>query len=152
MTFYVNGSAGYQSFGSPITDAWKHFKKTPLTPVFLIYTPSAWPGGPAFLCAFGMGSIETFVWARLLSTQLADRLCTTPFLMGELRTCPVPQDSETTKHFDSWGFEILGEAPSANQGGTGTPPPSAVPGSLAASPAEATPIGDGADHGTKMET
>src|SRR5262245_1632405 len=56
--------------------------------VFLIYTEAAWPGGPAFLASFGMGGVDTLVWAYHLSTRFSDMLCTTPFALAEITYGP----------------------------------------------------------------
>ena len=111
MLFRQNGGATYQSYGSPVTGEWRHFKAAhPLTAAFLLYAEHAWPGGPGLLAAFGMGGTETLVWCYLLATRFQDLLCTTPFAMAELEA-PAASGRPTTIAFaDTWKVTILGAA------------------------------------------
>ena len=112
ILFRQHRGAMYQSYGAPDTGDWTHFKdRQPLTAAFLVYSEHAWPGGPAFLVAFGMGGTETLVWCRLLATRFADLLCTTSFAMAELRAISNPEHPESTRFADSWEVELLGAAP-----------------------------------------
>jgi len=110
MIFHRNCDARYQSYGSPVTGEWRHFKTTPLTATFLLYAEHAWPGGPALLTAFGMGGTDTLVWCYLLATRFANLLCTTPFAMAEMRTGVWPERPESMSFADSWEVTVLGAA------------------------------------------
>lgn len=110
MRFRQNYDASYQSYGS--AKGWQRFKgRTPYTAAFLVYTRNAWPGGPAFLAAFGMGAIETLGWCYHLANNLQDLLCTTPFAMVEMETTPVEEHPSSLSFADSWKFTVLGTAP-----------------------------------------
>jgi hypothetical protein len=111
ILFRQNGGAMYQSYGSPVTNEWQRFKmRHPLTATFLVYTPHAWPDGPALLAAFGMGGTETLVWCYQLATRFPHLLCTTPFAMAEMRTGARPERPESMDFADSWEVTILGMA------------------------------------------
>lgn len=110
MLFRQNGGAGYQSYGAPCTRVWPRFERGETrSAAFLVYAEHAWPGGPAFLAAFGMGGTETLGWAYLLRTRFADLLCTTPFAMVELRPRG-PKLPQTLDFVESWDAELLGQA------------------------------------------
>jgi hypothetical protein len=111
MVFRQHGGAAYQSYGSPITRKWYRFEKQDaLTAVFLLYVEHAWPGGPAFLAAFGVGAKETLVWCHQLARRFQHLLCTTPFAMGEMRTGTLPKPPESLSFADSWEINLVGVA------------------------------------------
>ena len=111
IVFRQNGGAMYQSYGSPVTREWRRFKRRhPLTAAFLLYAEHAWPGGPAFLAAFGMGGTETLVWCCQLATRFPELLCTTPFAMAEMRTGALTERPTSMDFADSWEITILGAA------------------------------------------
>jgi len=112
MLFRQHGGAMYDSYRAPDAADWTHFERRQrLTAAFLVYCEHAWPGGPAFLAAFGMGGTETLVWCRALATRFSDLLCTTSFAMAELRATSGPGRPESTGFAESWQVEILGAAP-----------------------------------------
>lgn len=123
-----NVGATYQSYGSPVTGQWADFKGPhSLTPAFLVYAEHAWPGGPAFLAAFGMGGIETLVWCHQLATKYSDLLCSKPFAMAEMRTVPCDRPSSLA-FADAWEVTILGAAePASTSDPSGPPSPRARP-------------------------
>src|SRR5262249_37766133 len=88
VQFHQHGGAAYQAYGSG--DNWVRFnrKAATATAAFLSYAEHAWPGGPGLLCAFGMGGVETLVWAYQLSTRFSHLLCTTPFALAEITYGP----------------------------------------------------------------
>jgi hypothetical protein len=125
MMFFQNGGASYKNYGwRGCTDRDRIFfeSRQRLTPAFLIYAEHAWPGGPGFLAAFGMGASETIGWCRALVKRFPDLLCTTPFVMAEMRTKPLPA-RPTVTFSDSWDIEILGVAnrPSPDDASPSTP-------------------------------
>jgi len=107
--FRQNGGSTYRAYGSPVT---REFVKVPLrdarTAVFLIYEGHAWPGGPGLLAAFGMGGTETLVWCHLLATTYRRYLCTTPFVMAEMRTGHLPERPATMGFAEERKVTILG--------------------------------------------
>jgi hypothetical protein len=106
--FYQFGST-YRRYGDPVTR--KFVKVQPSdarTAVFLIYEAHAWPGGPGLLAAFGMGGTETLVWCQRLAKEYRHLLCTTPFVMAEMRTGPVPERPHSMDFARTWEVTILG--------------------------------------------
>lgn len=116
MMFYQHNGPWYRTVGSPITRDWQDFKATPVTAAFLVYAEHAWPGGPAFLAAFSMGGTETLVWCYLLNTKFSHLLCSTPFVMAEMRARVLPDRPETMSFADSYEVTILGKAPMSSDG------------------------------------
>jgi hypothetical protein len=110
IVFRQNGGATYQSYGSPVTREFRRFKREPLTAAFLVYAEHAWPGGPGLLAAFGMGGMETLVWCYRLAKDFRHLLCTTPFVMAEMRTGALPERPVSMDFADSWEITILGVA------------------------------------------
>jgi hypothetical protein len=99
----------YKSYGSPETREFKKFQlRDALTAVFLVYVEEAWPGGPGVLAAFGMGGTETLVWCHRLATEYPHLLCTTPFVMAEMRIGDLPERPQTMEFANSWEITILG--------------------------------------------
>jgi hypothetical protein len=116
LLFYQNRAAHYRTYGSPQSGCFRHFNGERLTAAFLVHTEQAWPGGPGYLVAFGMRGIDTLVWCYLLATRYAHLLCTTPFVMAELRTGDCPERIDTMAFADSWEATILGQAPHPSAG------------------------------------
>lgn len=111
LLFRQNGGSTYLSYGSPVTgESTKFTLRDALTAVFLIYAQHAWPGGPGLLAAFGMGGTETLVWCHRLATEFPHLLCTTPFVMAEVRTGQLPEHPDTIDFAKSWEVTILGSA------------------------------------------
>lgn len=109
MLFRQNNGSTYLSYGSPVTREFVSFQlRDGLTAVFLIYIEQAWPGGPGLLAAFGMAGTETLVWCHRLATEYPHLLCTTPFVMGEMRTGLIPERPDTMDFAKSWEITILG--------------------------------------------
>jgi hypothetical protein len=109
MLFRQNNGSTYLSYGSPVTREFVSFQlRDALTAVFLIYVEQAWPGGPGLLAAFGMAGTETLVWCHRLATEYRHLLCTTPFVMGEMRTGRIPDRPDTMDFARSWEITILG--------------------------------------------
>jgi len=112
LEFALNGGSLCTSIGSPHTRRFTSVEKAAaLTVVFLVYQQHAWPGGPGLLCAFGMGGTDTLVWCYLLASKFAHLLCTTPFVMAEMRRGECPERPESMAFADSWEINILGTAP-----------------------------------------
>jgi hypothetical protein len=80
------------------------------TAAYLVYTPHLWPGGPAYLCAFGLGAADTLAWCVQLATRFRDLLMTTSFAMAELPTGAWPEDVDTTNFAMDRLATILGSA------------------------------------------
>ena len=88
-------------------------KSPPATAAFLCYAEHAWPGGPGLLTAFGMGGVETLVWAYQLSTRFSHLLCTTPFALAEITYGPPTDLADPLvlpEKLDKWNIRILGQA------------------------------------------
>jgi len=110
MQFRQNGGAAYQAYSSRHRDWTRVEIGSTQTAAFLVYVEHAWPGGPAFLLAFGVGGTETLVWCRLLQTRFPELLCTKSFVMVELHS-EAPKQPQTLDFADSWDVRILGTAP-----------------------------------------
>lgn len=110
MWFRQHGGATYQSYG-PLGGEWTYPKKSDArTPVFLVFTHEAWPGGPKLLATWGMGATPGLLWAHLLATRFTDLVLKTEFAMAEL--CgPWPPSPGTMAFAESCEATILGTAP-----------------------------------------
>ena len=109
IEFRQHRGSAYRTYGSPVTREFRKFQLCDaLTAVFLIWVEHAWPGGPGLLAAFGMGGTETLVWCHRLATEYRHLLCTTPFVMAEMRMAPLPERPTTMDFARSWEVTILG--------------------------------------------
>src|SRR5262245_3211641 len=113
MEFHQHKGATYRAYSSG--DTWVRFnrKSTDATAAFLSYTEHAWPGGPGLLSAFGMGGVETLVWAYQLSTRFSELLCTTAFALAEITYGPSTDLADPLvlpEKLDKWNIRILGQA------------------------------------------
>lgn len=108
-TYRQNGAATYQSIGSPITGQVEELKGPHRRTAAFLVCERAWPGGPAFLAAFGMAGTETLVWCYQLATRFDHLLCSAPFVMAEMRTVPCACPPSMA-FADSWEVTILGAA------------------------------------------
>jgi hypothetical protein len=107
--FRQNGGSSYRSYGSSVTREFVRVRTNDTrTAAFLIYEEHAWPGGPGLLAAFGMGGLETLVWCHRLATEFRHLLCTTPFVMAEMRPARLPERPDTMAFADAWEITILG--------------------------------------------
>jgi hypothetical protein len=107
--YHQNGSAWYQSLGSPHTGECVEVKGPHgRTSAFLVWE-RAWDGGPMLLAAFGMAGTETLAWSYHLAMNLDHLICSHPFVMAEMRTvtCERPATMDFAK---AWEVEILGAA------------------------------------------
>jgi hypothetical protein len=113
LQFHQHGGAAYQAYGCG--DNWVRFnrKSTPATAAFLSYAEHAWDDGPGLLTAFGMGGVETLVWAYQLSTRFPDLLCKTRFALAEITYGPPTDLADPLvlpEKLDKWNIRILGQA------------------------------------------
>src|SRR4029077_19618810 len=99
---------------------WRNFEPAqPLTVAFLVYAQHAWPGGPAFLAAFGMDPMATLSWSWQLATRLPHLLCSTPFAMAEMKIASSKEPPSRMSFTDAWEVDPLGvPEPTRGQGAT----------------------------------
>lgn len=88
-----------------------------LSAAYLIFEKHAWPGGPALLAGFGMGGMETLVWAYLLRTRFSHLVGARRFVMAEIVERDVPEPPLTMGFADRWDVRLLTE-----EGPDGDPP------------------------------
>ena len=110
MKLRTHFGATYRAYG-PVTGKQRQFRTAePLTVAFLVYAEHAWPDGPAFLAAFAMHGTATLVWSHQLAKRFRHLLCTSPFVMAEMRI-PSAKELPTSMDFtDLWEVRILGAA------------------------------------------
>ena len=78
------------------------------TLVYLIYERHAWQNGPAFLCSFGLGAMETLVWNIKLARCYPHLLLNTNFAMAEM-IAPKrrPERPESSAFAEDWQVTFL---------------------------------------------
>jgi hypothetical protein len=92
------------------------------TAAYFLRTPPLWEDGPSLILAFGMGSTETYIWARLLRTRYPHFITSESprFVMAELIPAPVPLHPIDGSFAEQWQAEIILDVdlPLSDQGRT----------------------------------
>jgi len=77
------------------------------TALFLLRLQEAWPGGPGFVCAFGLDGVSTLVWCYRLGKDLKHLLTKPGFVMAELEVQEIPEHPLTMHWCREWKIETL---------------------------------------------
>jgi hypothetical protein len=75
IVFRQSTGAWYERYRKNAETQWvdlSRLRNRPRTTAgYLVYTPNLWSDGPSLLAAFGLGGLETLIWARILRTHLS---------------------------------------------------------------------------------
>jgi len=107
MTFRQRGwGAPYQELNDQ-KSGWRKLRGKRRTLVFLLRVEHAWPGGPGYLCAFGMDGCTTYIWAYRLKRDLKHLLERPGFLVAELELGKMPDHTTDLRWSLDWKIEPI---------------------------------------------
>jgi len=129
MSFQQKGwGAPYHELNALEGHGWRRHKGPRRTALFLLHVAALWPGGPGYLCAFGMDGCTTCVWSYRLARDLRHLLARPGFVMAELELGQIPEDVTDLRFCLDWKIEPLlvheftSEIPPSQPQSTPTPP------------------------------
>jgi hypothetical protein len=106
MKFRQKGwGAPYYEVNAHDGAGFRSFEEGRKTTVFLLRLEHAWPGGPGYLCAFGMDGCTTLVWAYRLARDLRAWLEKPGFLIAELTLGELPKHVTDLRFCQKWSIE-----------------------------------------------
>lgn len=108
MGFKQRGwGAPYNELNALEGRGWRKYEGERRTAVFLLRLEEAWPGGPGYLCAFGMDGCTTLVWCYQLARKYPHLLAKPGFVMAELVLGRLPERATDLRFCLDWEIEIL---------------------------------------------
>lgn len=108
MSFKQRGwGAPYYELNALEGRGWHKYEGERRSAVFLLRLEEAWPGGPGYLCAFGMDGCTTLVWCYQLARKFAHLLEKPGFVMAELVLGRLPERATDLRFCLDWKVEIL---------------------------------------------
>lgn len=122
MSFMQNGwGASYDRLNALDGKGWHKYAGPPRTAVFLLRLDAAWPGGPGYLCAWGLDGCTTLCWCYRLARdpELKHLLAKPGFVMAELELGELPARATDLRFCLDWKIEILVQ----HELGPAPPPP-----------------------------
>lgn len=107
MAFKQKGwGAPYQELNDQQGDGWRKVRRGKRrTALFLLRVEHAWPGGPGYVCAFGMDGCTTTVWAYRLGRDLKGYLERPGFVVCELELGRIPDLTTDIRWCLEWKIE-----------------------------------------------
>jgi hypothetical protein len=106
MKFRQKGWGGdYYQVMKPDGEGFRMFREGRKTMVFLLRVKHAWPGGPGYICAFGMDGCATLFWAYRLRRDFRPWLEKPVFLMAEMTLGEIPSDSTDLRFCAEWDIK-----------------------------------------------
>lgn len=107
MTFQQRGwSAPYKELNDQQT-GWRKLRGKRRSALFLLRVEHAWPGGPGYLCAYGLSGCTTFVFAYRLARDLKHWLARPGFLVAELEIGKLPDHTTDLRWSLDWKIEPI---------------------------------------------
>lgn len=85
----------------------KRYRGDARTAAFLLRHEEIWPGGPDYIGLFGMTSLASGAWARIVCQRMPDLLMAPGFVMAELRPGDAPEHNGSLEYADGWGAEVI---------------------------------------------
>jgi len=110
MSFRQKGwGAPYHRLNALDGKGWHRYGGAPRTALFLLRLDEAWPGGPGYLCAWGIDGCTTLCWCyRLARDPELKRLLAKPgFVLAELELGELPERATDLRFCLDWKIEIL---------------------------------------------
>jgi len=86
---------------------WHKYTGPTRTALFLLRLEEAWPGGPGYLCAWGLDESTTLFWCYRLARDLRRLLEKPGFVMAELELGELPERATDLRFCRDWKIEIL---------------------------------------------
>lgn len=106
MKFIQKGwGAPYDVVNAQEGDGFRKYRGKRRTAVFLLRLAHAWPGGPGYVCAFGMDGCTTFVWNYRLARDFKHLLDRPRFVVAELELGRMPEHTTDLRWCMSWKIE-----------------------------------------------
>jgi hypothetical protein len=108
MAFRQKGSgAPYLRMNALDGKGWHRYAGPERTALFLLRLEEAWPGGPGYLCAWGVDGCTTLYWCYRLARDLKSLLEKPCFVMAELELGELPKRASDLRFCMDWKLEIL---------------------------------------------
>lgn len=108
MSFRQRGwGAPYYELNALEGRGWRKYAGERRSALFLLRLEEAWPGGPGYLCAFGMDGCTTLVWCYQLARKFAHLLEKPGFVLAELVLGRLPERATDLRFCLDWEIEIL---------------------------------------------
>lgn len=108
MSFLQRGwGAPYHELNAHDGRGWRKYRGERRSALFLLRLEELWPGGPGYLCAFGMDGCTTLVWCYQLARKLPDLLERPGFVLAELVLGGLPERATDLRFALDWQIEIL---------------------------------------------
>ncbi|MSR63932.1 MAG: hypothetical protein EXS08_16020 [Planctomycetes bacterium] len=108
MEFHLNGcGAAYRRLNAHNGRGPRDADVGNRTALFLLRLEEAWPGGPGYVCAFGLDGLCTYVWSYRLGKDFQHLLARPGFAMAELEVRAVPEYPLTMDWCRDWKIELL---------------------------------------------
>jgi hypothetical protein len=108
MSFRQRGwGAPYYELNALEGRGWRKYAGERRSALFLLRLEEAWPGGPSYLCAFGMDGCTTLVWCYQLARKFPHLLEKPGFVLAELVLGRLPERATDLRFCLDWEIEIL---------------------------------------------
>lgn len=107
MSFEQKGwGAPYYKVNAKEGEGWRRCRGQRKSALFLLRLEHAWPGGPGYICAFGMSGCTTLIWAYRLAHEFRHLLQRPGFVIAELELGALPEHLTDLRFCESWRIEL----------------------------------------------